>query len=98
MDDDGLGETVGRYLGFFYADDGMVRSRDSDWLYHAVNVLVGLFRKYGLAAKVAKSRTMTCQSGALRAGMSEEAMVMKCTWGGRLVPSETPKADTMPGV
>ena len=27
---DGLGETVGRCLGVFYSDDGMVRSCDAD--------------------------------------------------------------------
>ena len=63
-----------------------------------MNVLIGLFRRYGLAANIAKSCTMTCHPGALQVGMSEEAMVLKCTGGGRLIPSETPKADTMPGV
>ena len=44
-----------------------------------MNVLVGLFRRYGLAANVAKSRTITFQPGSLWAGMSEEAMALKCT-------------------
>ena len=57
---DGLGETVGRYLGVFYDEDGMVGSRDSDWLQNVMNVLVGLFRRYGMAANIAKSRTMKC--------------------------------------
>ena len=52
---DGLGETVVRCFGEFYADDVMVGSCDLDWLQHAMNVLVGLFRSYGLAANVAKS-------------------------------------------
>ena len=30
VDHDGLRETVGRCLGVFYADDGMVGSRESD--------------------------------------------------------------------
>ena len=76
---DGLGETVGQCLELFYADDGMVGSRDSDWLQNAMNALVGLFRRYVLAANVTKSHTMTCQTGALRAGMSEESMALKCT-------------------
>ena len=29
---DGLGETIGRCLGVFYANDGMVGTRDPDWL------------------------------------------------------------------
>ena len=31
VDHDGLGETVGRCLGLFYAGDGTVGSRDSEW-------------------------------------------------------------------
>ena len=75
---DGLGETVGWCVGVFYAENGMVGSREPDWLQHAINVLVGLFRRYGLEANVEKSFKMTCQTGALRAGMSEEAMELKC--------------------
>ena len=44
-----------------------------------MNVLVGLFRRYGLAANVAKSCTMTCQPGILRLGISEEAKALKYT-------------------
>ena len=73
-----MGETVGRCLGVFYSDDGMGVSRDLDWLQNKMNVLVGLFRRYGLSAKVAKSCTMNCHPGALREGMSEEAMALKC--------------------
>ena len=48
-----------------------------DWLQNAMNVLVGLFRRYVLVENVAKSCTMTYQPGALRAGVSEEAMALK---------------------
>ena len=57
----------------------MFGSHNPDWLYHAMNVLVGLFIMYDLAENVSKSRTMTYQPGALRAGMLEEAMALKCT-------------------
>ena len=40
---DRLREAVRRCLGVFYADDGMVGSRDSEWLQHLMNILVGLF-------------------------------------------------------
>ena len=66
-------------MGFFYADNVMLGSCNLDWLQHAMNVLVSLFIRYGLAANVAKSHTMTCQTGALRTGISEEAMTLKCT-------------------
>ena len=57
----------------------MFGSRNSDWIQHAMNVLVGLFRRYGLVANVVKSCKMICQPGALWAGMSKEAMALKCT-------------------
>ena len=81
---DGLVETVGRYLGVFYDNYGMVGSCDSDWIQNAMNVLVGLFRSYGLVANIAKSRKMICQLSALWAGMSEEALAIKCTVVGYL--------------
>ena len=43
VDHDGLGEAVGRCLGFFYANDVMVISREPDYLQHLMNMLVGLF-------------------------------------------------------
>ena len=43
-----------------------------------MNVLVRLFQRYGPAAKVAKSHTMTFQPIALRPVMSEEAKGLKC--------------------
>ena len=60
VDHDGMGETVGRCLGVFYANNGMVGSRESDWMQHTMNVLVGVFRRYGLAANIKKSHKMTC--------------------------------------
>ena len=79
VDHNRLGDAVGRCLGIFYSNDGMVGSRDPEWLHRLVNVLVGLFRQYGLADNVAKYHTMTCQPGALRPGMSVESKAMKCT-------------------
>ena len=77
MAHNGLGEAVGRCLRVLYSDDGMVVSRDPDWLQHSVNILVGLFRRYGLASNVSKSRSMTCQPRILRSGMSTEAKALK---------------------
>ena len=62
----------------------MFGSHNPDWLYHAMNVLVGLFIMYDLAENVSKSRTMTYQPGALREGVSEEAMALKCMGMGDL--------------
>ena len=65
VDHDGLGDTVWWCLEVFYSENGMVGSCNLDWLQHTMNFLVGLFRRYGLDSNVAKSRTMTCQPGAL---------------------------------
>ena len=67
---EGLGLNVGRCLGIFYADDGIIGARYSEWLQNALNVIIDLFRKYGLVKNIVKSWTMTCQPGTLRSGMS----------------------------
>ena len=51
-----------------------------------MNVLVCLFRMYGLAANLSKSHTMKCQPGILRPGMLEEAKTLKCTGVENLYP------------
>ena len=75
---DGLGKTVGQCGGVLYSCNCMVISSKPDWLQHAMNALVGLFRSYGLAANFTKSLTITCHPRALRLGMSDEAMALKC--------------------
>ena len=74
----------GFYLRVLYADDGMVGSREPDWMQHLMKDLVGLFQRYGLADNVAKSHTMTYQPGILWSGMLEEAKALKCTVVGDL--------------
>ena len=76
---DGLEVNFRRCLGFLYANDGIVGSRDADWMQHSMKVLAGLFQWYGLSANIAKSLTMTYQPSALRLGMSEEAKALKFT-------------------
>ena len=68
---DGLGENTHHCLGFFCDGDVMVGSRDSDWLQHLMNVLIRLFRQYGLAANVDKK----LQPSVIRLGMSEDSRV-----------------------
>ena len=41
-DHEGLGKSVGRCLGVFYAYYGMVGSQDADWIKQLMNVLVSL--------------------------------------------------------
>ena len=40
---EGLGLTVGRCMGLFYAEDNVVGSWDKEWLQGALNVFIGLF-------------------------------------------------------
>ena len=76
---DGMGKAVGQCLGVFYINYGIVGSRDAEWLQHLMNILVGLFCRYGLMANINKSRTMMCQPGTQRSGMSTESKALKYT-------------------
>ena len=67
---EGLGITLWRCLVIFYANGGMVGSRDPNWLQGDLNVIIGLLRRYVLVANVIKSKVVICQPGALQSGMS----------------------------
>ena len=71
LEQDGFCLDVGICRVFFCADDGMIRSRELEWIQNALNVLIGLFRRYRIVANVAKSWTITFQLRALQSGMSE---------------------------
>ena len=79
---EGLGITLWRCLVIFYANGGMVGSRDPNWLQGDLNVIIGLLRRYVLVANVIKSKVVICQPGALQSGMSEEAVGLRCTGRG----------------
>ena len=57
---EGLVHAVVWSLGVLYMDHGLLGLRYPEWLQGALNVLIGLFLWIGLAANVAKSKTMTC--------------------------------------
>ena len=80
----GLGINVGRCLGLFNANYGMIEASDSEWLHNKINFLIGLFWRYGLVENVAKLLTMTFQPRAIRPGMSKEAVGRRCTGVGEL--------------
>ena len=71
---EGLVIAVGQCLGLFYANDGMGVSRYPEWIQGALNVLVGLFRRYGMVENVAKSKAIKCHPGGIRSEMSEDAV------------------------
>ena len=60
---------VGRCMGLFYDDDGVVVLCNLEWLRVNLNVLIGPFHQYGLVANIAKSKAMICQPGTLWSGM-----------------------------
>ena len=43
----------------------MIRSRDPEWLQKAIIFLIGIFRRVGLIANIAKSNNMTCHLGVI---------------------------------
>ena len=57
-----------------YANDGVVVSWDLEWIQGALNVLVSLFRRYGLVSNAVNSKAMICQPCTLQYRMSEEAV------------------------
>ena len=70
----GLGNAVWRSLGVFYANRGIIVLRYLECLQGDLNVLTGMFLRIELMANAAKSKTMACQMGKIRSGMSEEAV------------------------
>ena len=61
---------VGRCMGLFYADNSMVVLQYPEWLQGVLNVIIGIFIRYGLLATVVKSKSITCHLGTLQSGMS----------------------------
>ena len=61
-------------LGVLYDNNIIIEAQGSGWLQNALNVPIGLFRRYGLIAKVAKSWMMMFRPRALRLGMLEDAV------------------------
>ena len=58
----------------FYVENGVLGSRDPEWMQGALIVLIGLLRRYRLLANAAKSKAMTCHPVTLQSGMSEEVV------------------------
>ena len=67
------GMEVGRWMGVFYVDGGVIISRDPEWLQGVINVLIVLIRRVSLMSNAGKYKTMTCQTGVICTGIPEEA-------------------------
>ena len=48
-------------IGVFYVDDSFLGLLGPEFLKGAINSLIGLLRRIGLADNIAKSNTVTCQ-------------------------------------
>ena len=64
-------------MGMFYEYYSMIVSKYPEGLQGAINTIIRLFRKVGLMANVAKSKIITCQSGAICTGVSEKYFSLK---------------------
>ena len=64
-----MGHGMGRGLGFFYAADGILGSRDPEWIQGALNILIGMFWCIMFAANIEMSKMMKCQTGYIRSGI-----------------------------
>ena len=50
----------GHFSAVFYADDGMVRATDPQWLQGAFSALVAIFNRVGLQTNIDKTVSMAC--------------------------------------
>ena len=73
---------TGRRICVFYADDGILGLQYPECLQGALNVLIGLFRRIGLAANVSNLKTMNFQLGEILLGMSVDEFPRRSTGEG----------------
>ena len=69
----GIGYELRSLLAAFYADDGLLASRDPVLLQRAMKSLVELFERVGLITNTKKTEAMTCLPGKIRVSLSQEA-------------------------
>ena len=62
----GIGDEVRRFLAAFYADDGLIQSRDPVLLQSSFDILIGLFDRVGLKTNTTKTKAMVCVLGKIR--------------------------------
>ena len=72
---DGIGSQSRVLLAAFNANDGLVQSRDPEFLQYSFNILVGLFERVGLRTNTTQTEAMTCIPGKIRTTLSHEAYI-----------------------
>jgi Reverse transcriptase (RNA-dependent DNA polymerase) len=80
--DDGVGRSVAEQLALFYADDGLIAARNSEWLQAAINCLTELFARVGLRMNTSKTKVMTCTTGYISTRVSSPAYKRRREGGG----------------
>ena len=69
----------------FFADDGLLASRDPTWLQNSFDILISLFECVGLKTNAVKTKAMVCCLTTIAKGLSEEAY-NSCQLGGTTAP------------
>ena len=78
----GLGLTIIDLAGYFYSNDGLVVSTQTERLQRAFYILTGLFNQVVICTNTAKTVGMVCQPYHAPGGMSEEAYASWATGQG----------------
>ena len=68
----GIVEEIRWFLAAFYADDGLLQSRDPVRLQAAADTLLGLFERAGLKTNTKKTQAMVCIPGKIRTCQSQQ--------------------------
>ena len=58
-------------MALFYADNGLIVSRNPEWLQMALDRLVSFFERIGLKTNTRKTKTMACVPGYISARQSD---------------------------
>ena len=78
----GRGVSVRELLVLFYADDGLIASRNPEWLEWALNELSRLFESVGLKTNLEKTKAMNCFPACIAGPISDQAYSRRLRGGG----------------
>ena len=91
-----IGEEVRRVLSAFYADDGLIQSRNPVLLQISFDILIGLFDRVGLKTNTAKKKGMVGVLGKIQEPLTtdvynncREGLINQSDWQHRHVQCET---------
>ena len=70
-----VGKKIRQFLAEFYANDGLVQSRDPARLQASLDTLVTLFERVGLRTNISKTKMMVCVPGHIRICQSQATYI-----------------------